>query len=102
MPCYDGRGEIEQRKDEIRKRIAGANETHFLSSMIDRPEDIEATVAALEAQVPPGSETFAPPRPTASGILTAYFGNVHVVKAFDPVEGRMIMRADLYYREVQR
>jgi hypothetical protein len=100
MPCYDGRDEIEQRRDEIRKRIAAANETHFLSQMIERLDDIEATVAGLEAQVPPGSETFAPPCPTVSGILTAYFGNVRVVEAFDPVEGRTIMRADLYYRQV--
>lgn len=72
--------------------------------MIEREEDIEAGVAALEAMVPAGSETFAPPCPTASGIQTAYFGRVRVVRvrvvrAFDPVEGRMLMRADLYYRE---
>jgi hypothetical protein len=102
MPCYDGRDEIEQRNDEIRKRIAEANETHFLSSMIERLEGIEASVSALEAQVPAGSETFAPPRQTASGILTRYFGNVRVVAAFDPGEGRMLMRADLYYREAQK
>jgi hypothetical protein len=35
-------------------------------------------------------------------VLTAYFGNVRVVKAFDPVERRIIMRADLYYREAQK
>jgi hypothetical protein len=29
-------------------------------------------------------------------------GNVRVVKAFDPVEGRLLMRADLYYREAQK
>jgi hypothetical protein len=90
-----------QPKNELRKRIAEANATHVLHRMIDPEEDIEATVAALEAIVPTGSETFAPPCPTASGILTTYFGNVRVVKAFDPVEGRMIMRADLYYREAQ-
>jgi hypothetical protein len=39
--------------------------------------------------------------PTASGIQTTYFGNVRVVMAFDPVEGRMIMRADICYREAQ-
>jgi hypothetical protein len=36
-----------------------------------------------------------------SGVPFAYFGNVRVVKAFDPVEGREIMRADLYYGEAQ-
>ena len=59
-------------------------------------------MAAVEAMVPAGCETSAPPCPTASGILTAYFGNVRLVKAFDPVEGRIIMRADLYYREAQK
>jgi hypothetical protein len=58
-------------------------------------------VAALESMVPAGCETYGPPCPTASGIQTAYFGNVRVVKAFDAVEGRMIMRANLYYREAQ-
>ena len=91
-----------QRKDEIRRRIAEANATHVIHRMIEREEDIETTVAGLEAQVPPGCETFAPPMPTASGILTAYYGNVRVVRAFDPIEGRMLMRADLYYREAQR
>jgi hypothetical protein len=36
---------------------------------------------------------------TLSGIWTTYFGDVRVVEAFDPVEGLMIRRADLYYRE---
>jgi hypothetical protein len=53
--------------------------------MIDKPEDIEATVLALEAQVPAGCETFAPPRPPTSAVVTRYFGNVRVVEAFDPV-----------------
>jgi hypothetical protein len=44
--------------------------------MIEPEEDIEA---ALAAEVPAGSATFAPPCPTASGVLTAYFGNVRVV-----------------------
>lgn len=70
--------------------------------MIDKPEDIEATVLALEAQVPAGCETFAPPRPPTSAVVTRYFGNVRVVEAFDPVEGVMIRRADLYYREAQK
>jgi hypothetical protein len=39
--------------------------------------------------------------PTVSGIQTAHLGNVRVVRAFDPVEDRMLMRADLYYREAQ-
>ena len=34
-------------------------------------------------------------------VETRYFGDVRVVRAFDPVEGRMLMRADLWYREVQ-
>ena len=42
------------------------------------------------------------PATMASGGLTRYFGNVRVVKAFDPVEGRIVMRADLYYREAQK
>ena len=70
--------------------------------MIERDEDIEATVAALQAQVPAGCETYAPPAPTVSGVAFAYFGHVRVVKAFDPVEGRMQRRADLYYREAQK
>jgi hypothetical protein len=49
-----------QRKDEISKRIREANATHVLHRMIEREEDIEATVAALEAMVPAGSETYAP------------------------------------------
>jgi hypothetical protein len=91
--------EQHQRKDEIRRRMQEANATHVLRRMIEREEDIEASVAALEAMVPAACETYAPPCPTASGILTTYFGNVRVVKAFDPIEGRMLMRADLYYRE---
>jgi hypothetical protein len=35
-------------------------------------------------------------------VAFTYFRNVRVVKAFDPVEGRTIMRADLYYREAQK
>ena len=88
-----------QRKDEIRKRIAEANARHGLHRMIEREKDIPASVAALEAMVPPGCDTYAPPAPTVSGVAFAYFGNVRVVKAFDPAEGRTIMRADLYYRE---
>ena len=91
-----------QRKDEIRKRIREANATHVLQRMIEREEDIEASVAAQEAMVPPGCETYAPPAPTVSCVAFAYFGNVRVVKAFDPVEGRMLRRADLYYREAQK
>jgi hypothetical protein len=34
---------------------------HILHVMIERHEDIEATVAALEAMVPAGCDTFAPP-----------------------------------------
>jgi hypothetical protein len=30
-----------------------------------------------------------------------YFGDVRVVEAFDPIEGLMIRRADLYYRKVR-
>ena len=78
------------------------NDFKILHAMIDKPEDIEATVLALEAQVPAGCETFAPPRPPTSAVVTRYFGNVRVVEAFDPVEGVMIRRADLYYREAQK
>ena len=91
-----------QRKDEIHKRIREANATHVLHSMIEREEDIVPTVLALGAMVPAGSGTFAPPMPCASAVLTCCFGNVRVMKAFDPAEGRMVMRADLYYREAQR
>ena len=63
MPCYDGSDEIEQRKDEIRKRIREARATHVLCRMIEREEDIEASVAALESMVPAGCETLAPPPP---------------------------------------
>jgi hypothetical protein len=101
MPCYDGRDEIEQRKDEIQRRIREARDTHVLYRMIEREEDIKVGVAALEAQAPPGCETYAPPMPLASSVQTAYFGNVRVAAAFDPVEGRTIMRADLYYRQAQ-
>jgi hypothetical protein len=76
-----------QRKDEIRKRIAEANATHILHRLIEREEDIEASVAALEAMALPRCEADAPPMLIASGVLTASFGNVRVVKAFDPVEG---------------
>jgi hypothetical protein len=68
-----------EREDEIRRRMQEVNATHVLTRMIEREEDIQATVAALEALVPAGSETFAPPCPTASGVLTAHFGNVRVV-----------------------
>jgi hypothetical protein len=30
-----------------------------------------------------------------------YFGDVRVVEAFDPIEGLMIRRADLYFRETK-
>ena len=79
-----------------------ANATHVLTRMIEREEDIFATVLIMEDEVPPGCETFRPPRATASDVLTSYHGNVRVVAAFDPVEGRMVMRADLYYREAQK
>ena len=68
---------------------------------IEEEKDLEAIAAGLVAQVPAGCETFAPPMPTASDVLTSYHGNVRVVRAFDSVEGRMLMRADLDYRETQ-
>jgi hypothetical protein len=51
-PCYDGSDEIDQRRDKIRNRIVAANETYFLSQMIERLDDIEATVAGLAPLVP--------------------------------------------------
>jgi hypothetical protein len=69
--------------------------------MIKKQADIMPTVASILSHVPPGSETIAPPNPTASGVRTMYFGDVRVVEAFDPIEGVMVRRADLYYREKQ-
>jgi hypothetical protein len=69
--------------------------------MIHKPVDIHATVRALQNSVPAGCETFAPRCPTASGVRTTYYGDVRLVEAFDPIEGLMIRRADLYYREKQ-
>ena len=57
-----------QRKDGIRKRIREANATHVLHRMIEREEDIPATVADLQAKIAAGCETYAPPKPMASGI----------------------------------
>jgi hypothetical protein len=67
-----------QRKDEIQRRIRETRDTHVLYRMIEREEDIFATVLIMEDEVPPGCETFRPPRPTASDVLTSYQGNVRV------------------------
>jgi hypothetical protein len=72
------------------QRIAEANATHVLHRIIEREEDIEASVAALESMVPAGCETSAPPCSMASGILTAYFGNVRVVMGWDVIENRIL------------
>ena len=118
--CGVGRGWLigwwkeHQRKDAARKEMDAASKEAArkqaildsgdykrLGAMIKHPRDIEATVSALRAQVPAGCDTIAPPNPTASGILTTYFGDVRVVEAFDPIKGLVVMRADLYYREKQ-
>jgi hypothetical protein len=90
-----------QRKDEIRNRIAEANAMHVLHRMIEREEDIEASAAALESLVPEGCESFAPPCPTAA-YRPPTSEMYRVVRAFDPIEGRMLMRANLYYREAPK
>ena len=90
-----------QRKDEIRKRIAEPNATHVLHRMIEQEEDIEATAAPWR-HGSPGLRDVRPTVPDGIRHTACYFGKVSVVKAFDPVKGRMIMRADLYYREAQQ
>jgi hypothetical protein len=88
------------RKEAARKQaILDSGDFKRLGAMIEKPIDMMATVLALQNAVPAGCETLAPPEPTASGVRTTYYGDVRVVEAFDPIEGLMIRRADLYYRE---
>jgi hypothetical protein len=90
------------RKEVARKQaILDSGDYKTLGSMIEKPIDIMATVLALQNAVPAGCETLAPPNPTASGVRSMYFGDVRVVEAFDPIQGLMIRRADLYYPEKQ-
>lgn len=101
-----------QRKDAARKKMDAASKEALrkqaildsgdykvLHQMITKPVDIHATVANMLGKVPPGCETIAPPCPTVEGVRTTYYGDVRLVEAFDPIEGIMVRRADLYYRE---
>ena len=112
---FEGWWREHQRKDAARQKMDAASKEaarkqaiidsgdyKVLHQMIKKPMDIAGTVLALQTAVPPGCEPPAPPNPTASGVRTTYFGDVRVVEAFDPIEGLMIRRADLYYREVQK
>jgi hypothetical protein len=88
------------RKEVARKQaILDSGDYKILHQMIKPPMDIHATVAGLQFHVPAGCETIAPPVPTAGGVRTTYYGDVRLVEAFDPIEGVMVRRADLYYRE---
>ena len=92
--------DAETRERARKQAILDSGDHKVLCSMIKHVVDIEPTVLALQKAVPPGCETIAPPAPPASsGVLTTYFGDVRVVEAFDPIEGLVVMRADLYYRE---
>ena len=93
MPCYDGcREDARIDRETTRKGeavVCGAVRAFGFS------------VSSILSHVSPVCETFAPPAPPASsGVRTTYYGDVRVIEAFDPVEGLMIIRADLYYREV--
>jgi hypothetical protein len=91
------------RKEVARKQaILDSGDYKILHQMIKTPMDIGGAVLALQTAVPAGCETFAPPNPTASGVRTMYFGDVRVIEAFDPIQGLMVRRADLYYREKQK
>jgi hypothetical protein len=82
------------------RAILASGDYKVLHQMIKTPMGFEGAVLALQPAVPPGCETIAPPCPTVSGVRTMYFGDVRVVEAFDPIQGLMVRRADLYYRKV--